>query len=119
METVLSLVEAYDPKGLNLQSAMFASQMNLITMIQATPNFSPVELKIIIEQGISARLDYIVGMLLAAIMGESDWSEGQLDQEARTVSDSLSLIKSHVEAMTVAELVTARTEGKDDEDEEV
>jgi hypothetical protein len=99
---VMTLIEAYSEDHFDLVEALAASQNQLMdAVIDRNGQFTPVELKVMIEQGISARLDILVSMIVAALADQGEWSKTQQDQERQAMKDAMRLVKNHVELMVI------------------
>jgi len=113
---VIHLIAHYSDT-MDLVEAEANAQAQLIEALSEYREFNPVELKIIIEQGIQARFDIVVALLIATLAESQGWPVDTHDQEREALKDTLRLVKHHTELSLINKFNEQRE--AEDEDEEV
>jgi hypothetical protein len=119
-QSVLSLIEAYDPNGASLVTAEMKSKRLLLDMIKTKQAFTPIELMLVVETGLFVRLSYLAGLMVDTLAVVESWEEHEKDQEIAAIGSSLELLKNHFQAVTLGELMMQEVTDllAEDEDDE-
>lgn len=118
--TIMELIIAYSPENLDIVEAIENAQDMLVDSVVLKGDINPLELKAVVETGLKARLDILVGMVINLTASLLEWPIEEADQEREALRDGLTLVKHHVERLRIEELTIMEVDdGDSDQDEEV
>lgn len=115
VESVGQVVALYSPE-LDLHAAQETAHTQLMSILDDMGlTLDPVEVKILVEQSVSARFDIMAAMLVQVLTEIRGWDSSEADQELAALRDMLRLVKHHTDIRMLQLLQESDDENLEDE----